>query len=206
MLGAASGNPGAATGVAQSGGGDFSFAYGLRTDYIVSLDAILPPTDRLDISSLPAPGATIFSPNSLSVFLRRDSLTNLPAIGLYNGSVETWVLAPGTLGIDDNDWHNFAVGFNQDDDSLKIFVDHELTADLDLTTFAGGIYQDYSNAAVGAGGAGYNWGYPGGPYVLWVDNFQVGAVPEPSTLVLAGIGLMALLGCALKRRKVSKDH
>ncbi len=195
LLGAAGGNAGAATGFAQSGGGDFSFAYGLRTDYIVSVDAIL-PSDRLDISSLPSAGAGIFAADSLSVFFRRDT-SGLGAVGLFNGSQETWALAPGTLGINDNDWHNFAVGFNQDDDELRIFVDRELIADLDLTTFAGGIYQDYSNAAVGAGGAGG---------VFWVDNFQVGAVPEPSTIVLAGIGLLTLVGCGLRRRKRAKGN
>jgi len=199
LLAAAAGNPGAATGMAQSGGGDFSIPYGLRDSYVVSLDAILPPGDRLDISSLPAAGASIFSADSLSVFFRRDTVTNLGAIGLFNGAAETWVYAPGTLGIDDADWHNFAVLFDQPNDILRAYVDGVMLMDLDLTTFAGGLYQSYSNAAVGAGGAGYNWGYPGGPYVLWIDNFQVGVLaPEPVTLALVGLGLAAL---ARRRRR-----
>lgn len=194
LLNAAAGNPGAASGFAQSGGGDFSFDYGLRTSYVVSLDAIL-PSDRLDISSLPAPGADIFSPDSLSVFLRRDTVTGQPAIGLFDGTTETGVLLPGTLGISDNDWHNYAVWFNQDDDQLKVFVDRELVADLDLDLFAGGIYKDYSNAAVGAGGSGG---------VFWIDNFHVGIVPEPGTWLL----LASTLACGLpvRRRKRSRLH
>ncbi|HVR73424.1 MAG TPA: PKD domain-containing protein [Planctomycetota bacterium] len=176
VLAAATGNPGAETGVAQSGGGDFSFAYGLRTNYVVETDAFISPGDRTDISSLPTAGATIFTPRSLSVFFRRDSI-GANGIGLYNGSTETHVLDevgdPVRIGVDDDNWHRLAVHFNQDEDRLGIYVDGDLLADLDLTTFAGGIYQNYSNGAVGAGGAG---AFVDGK-VLWFDNFQVGAPP-----------------------------
>ncbi len=100
------GNTGASTGLAQSGGGDFSFTYGLRSKYIVSVDAIL-PLDRLDISSLPAAGDTIFAANSLSVFFRHDSVTTLPGIGIFNGSVETAVTDGG--GTTASDCDNVAV-------------------------------------------------------------------------------------------------
>ena len=159
-------NPGAASGVAQSGGNDFSIAYGLRQSYVVSVDAIL-PGDRLDISSMPAPGATIFSAGSLSIFFRRDT-ASLPYIGVFNGTTET----PSGVqtGVTDNNWHNYAVHFDKPFNRLGLYVDGVLKTNLDLTTFAGGIYADYSNTAVGLGGSG-----PAGVNVFWADNFRVGA-------------------------------
>src|SRR6185503_2246654 len=181
VLAAATGNPGAAGGVAQSGGGDFSFAYGLRTSYVVEMDAFVSPGDRTDISSVPNPGDSIGAANSLSVFFRRDSIGN-NSLGLYNGTVETPVLdAEGNrvlIGVDDDNWHQLAVHFDQDNGRLGIYVDGSQKADLDLTTFAGGIYQNYSNGAVGAGGAG---AFVDGK-VLWFDNFRVGAPPGASSL------------------------
>jgi PKD repeat protein len=184
VLAAATGNPGAATGVAQSGGGDFSFAYGLRTNYVVEVDAFLSPGDRTDISSLPSPGAGIFAANSISIFFRRDSIagtphaafpdTGLPGFGIFNGSVETAVLDAGgaivRTGVNDDNWHRLAVHFNQNASRLGIYVDGNLKANLDLNTFGGGMYKNYSNAAVGCGGAG---AFVDGK-VLWFDNFKVG--------------------------------
>ena len=162
LVRAAGGNSGAATGLAQSGADDFSITYGRRTNYTVQVDAIL-PTDRLDISSLSSSGATIYDGHSLSVFFRRDGV-GLPGIGVFNGTTEkdTGI----STGIIDNNWHNFAVNFDQASGHLRLFVDGALRGDLDLTTFAGGAYRSYSNAAVGVGGNGS---------VLWVDNFIVGA-------------------------------
>jgi hypothetical protein len=153
------GNAGAASGIAQSGGNDFSFAYGLRPSYVVSVDAIL-PGDRLDISSMPAAGATIFSAGSISVFFRKSP----GGIGVFNGTTET--LSGVQSGITDNNWHNCAVHFDRPNNCLGIFVDGVLLTNLDLAIFAGGAYLDYSNAAVGLGGAGG---------VFWADNLKVGA-------------------------------
>jgi len=72
-----------------------------------------------------------------------------------------------------------------------LFVDEQSAGVIDLTTFAGGLYQNFSNAAVGAGG-----GLGAGENRTWTDNFQVGApVPEPYGLVLL------LAPAALLRRR-----
>jgi hypothetical protein len=80
-LNGAQNNPGADTGFAQTGGGDFSFNYGLSSNYVVQADAIL-RTDRIDFTSLPNAGGGIFGANRLSVFFRRDSHPQYPPIGL----------------------------------------------------------------------------------------------------------------------------
>jgi len=151
-LEAAIGNNGASSGMGEATDIDFNFAYGLRSDYVVQVDAIL-PTDRLDISSLAAAGDSPLGylgggANTLSVFFRRDSLagvpwpgfpvTGLPGIGIYNGTMETAVLdSSGGLvhtGVDDNNWHNFAVEFDQAHSLLRIYVDRALKAAVNLTT------------------------------------------------------------------------
>lgn len=171
-VGAATGNTGAAGGLAQTGGGDFSLPYGLQSNFVVQVDAIV-PTDRLDISTLPVAGGNIFSTNSLTVFLRRDSATTLPGIGLFNGATETGVTnSTGAFvrtGVSDNNWHSFAVQFNQPDSVLRVYVDGVLISTVNLATFADGLYQNFSTAAVGVGGSGG---------VFWLDNFKVGAPPE----------------------------
>lgn len=163
LLGAATGNPGAATGLAQSGDGDFSISYADPSGtYVVQADAII-PWDRFDISSLPDAGATIYTANSLSIFFRRDSNLSYPGIGLFDGSTET---ASGcTTGINDNNWHHFAVNFKRSTNQVRIYVDNVLKCALDLNSFASGIYKNYSSAAVGMGGTGS---------VTWMDNFQAG--------------------------------
>jgi len=167
-LEAAQNDPGASTGFWQSGGGDASFTYGLRSNYVVQVQAILPP-DRIDITSCPAAGAGIFAANSLSVFIRRSLVGYL---GLYNSVAgETAVTdqagTPITSGINDDNWHTFAVNFNQPANQLQIYTDGALLVTINLGTFAGGAYQSYSNGAVGVGG----------DYEFWFDNFEVGAPP-----------------------------
>jgi hypothetical protein len=191
---AAMGNPGAETGIAQSGGGDFNIAYGLRNSYVVEVDAIL-PLDRLDIGSYAAPGDGISAANSLTVFLRRDGISDT-GIGLFNGSAETALLSsdeiPATTGVADNHWHRFSVHFDRAGGWLAVFVDGELRGIADLTTFADGAYAGYANGAVGVGGAGFN-----GTHAQWFDNFVVGqpgpgALPVEPALPLAVFTLVLL--------------
>jgi hypothetical protein len=184
ISGPATGNPGAETGIAQSGGGDFSIGYGLRDDYVVAVDAIL-PLDRLDIGSYPAPGAAIGAKPSLTVFLRRDGSANA-GIGVYNGSTETALTGlggePATTGIEDTNWHRFAVQFDRTHSRLVVYVDGEVRAEADLNTFADGAYKNFTNAAVGVGGAGFD-----GKHAQWFDNFEVGQVgPGASAVVTNG--------------------
>ena len=153
------GNDGAATGLAQTGGGDFNISYGLRDVYVVQFDACFYGTDRIDVGSYPSHGSGIFTAPSLSVFFR-----NSGAIALYNGSAET---ATGfTMGVPPTEWHNYAVVFDRTGKTVSFYVDEVLKGALDLATFAGGAYATFSNAAVGMGAGGY---------VAWFDNFQVGA-------------------------------
>ena len=153
-LGTATGNAGASSGMAEATDIDFNFAYGRRSDYVVQVDAIL-PTDRLDISSVAAAGDSPlwyignYVANSLSVFFRRDSVAGtpwpgysngLPGIEIFNGTLGTGLYgtsgAPVLTGVNDNNWHNFAVEFDQLHSLLRIYVDRTLKARVDLATFA----------------------------------------------------------------------
>ena len=125
----------------------------------MEVDAIIPP-DRFDISSMPSAGASLVSANSLTVFFRKDGAAT--GIGLFNGSAEANTGA--TTGVSDSNWHRYGVHFDKPNNRLSVFVDRQLRANLDLNTFAGGAYRNYSNAAVGMGGT----------FVFWADNFQVG--------------------------------
>lgn len=172
---------GSATGITQTGGSvDYGVPYGLRDNYIVQMDAVQ-SSDRIDISS--GAGVGIFAPNSLSVFFRGDGSGNA---SLFNGTTDTPIQAsiptfntniPG-LG-NNHQWNNYAVRFDRVNQDIEIYVNEVSKGIIDLNTFAGGIYANFSNAVVGGGG-----GLGGGQNRTWTDNFQVGgfgAVPFPLT-------------------------
>lgn len=183
---------GSATGFTQSGSSvDYGILYGLRREYIVQVDAVQ-SGDRVDITTGPTPGTIGGGDSSLSVFIRGTNGT----ISLYDGvdtvvpieTVNTGISTPGV-------WHNYAVKFDQDDLTVEVFVDEQSKGVVDLVTFAGGRYADFSNAAVGAG-----IGLAGGESRAWTDNFQVGApVPEPTMAGLAGAALFGLLSRRRRR-------
>ena len=180
---------GSATGITQTGGGlDYGLQYGLRDEYVVQVDAVA-VGDRIDITSGAIPG-TIFQGNSLSVFFRGDGSGNA---SLYNGTTDTPLRSEfptfntGITGR--GEWHNYAVRFDRVGKEIELFVDEVSVGTFDLTQFAGGLYQNFSNAAVGAGS-----GLAGGENRTWTDNFQVGApVPEPGALSLLSLGVLGLL-------------
>ena len=183
---------GSATGFTQTGSGvDYGIAYGLRDEYIVQVDAVA-VGDRIDITSGPNPG-TIFQGNSVSVFFRGDGSGNA---SLFNGTTDTAVQSqiPGfNTGITGRgQWHNYAVRFDRTDQEIELYVDEVSVGVIDLTTFAGGLYANFSNGAVGAGA-----GLAAGETRTWTDNFQVGApVPEPGAAALLAVPLLA----GLRRR------
>ncbi len=176
---------GSDTGFTQTGGAvDYGITYYLRDEYVVQVDAVQTP-DRIDISS--GAGLGIFAPESLSVFFRGDGSGNA---SLFNGTVDTPIQAElpdfntGIAGA--GEWYNYAVRYDRMDQEVEIYVNEMSRGLIDLTTFAGGIYQGFSNATVGAGGSGGNR--------VWTDNFQVGGngpatgmppapFPDPGNLV-----------------------
>jgi hypothetical protein len=185
---------GSATGFTQTGNGpDYGLPYGLRTRYLVQIDAVA-VSDRIDITTGAIPG-TIFQGNSLSIFIRGDGSGNA---SLFNGSTDTpiqSIIPTFNTGLtNDGQWHNYGALFDQTAKTVEIFVDEQSKGIIDLTTFAGGLYQNFSNAAVGVGA-----GLAGGQNRTWTDNFQVGApVPEPSSILLLSA---AVTGMLMRRRR-----
>ena len=200
--GNALGNAGGADGFAQSGGGDNVMNYGARDHYVVAVDAIL-PNDRLDISSGTNDQQGIFTPGSISVFFRNSpaGIFGGTSIDIFkpdpaapNGLIQTAAPVGHTITNQDQNWHNFAVEFDRLNNRLKTYVDNVLLNDLDLTTFAGGVYADFSNATVSFGGS--SGGGPG--FASYVDNLTVGTpvIPEP-----AAVTAIAVAAPLLRRRR-----
>lgn len=177
---------GSATGFTQTGGSvDYGVPYGFRSRYVVQFDGVA-SSDRMDITSGPVAGTIFAGAGSLSVFIRGDGSG---AISLYNGT-DTTVPGYSTGLTNDGQWHNYAALFDQTARTIEIFIDEQSKGVVDLVTFAGGAYQNFSNANVGVG-----TGLGGGQNRSWTDNFQVGApIPEAaaSGLLIGAIGLLGI--------------
>lgn len=161
---------GSLTGFTQTGGGvDYGATYNLRNKYVVQVDAIQTP-DRIDITSGTGAGG-LAGPGGISVFFRNGG------IGVYNSAVgeKATGIATGIVG---NTWNNYAVAFDRPNNSVEFFVNEVSKGTLNLNTFEGGAFANFSTNAVSVGGAGGNR--------VWTDNAQVGSfanTPGPASLV-----------------------
>ncbi|MBN2292041.1 MAG: PEP-CTERM sorting domain-containing protein [Pirellulales bacterium] len=214
------GNAGAATGFIrpEQGNGsvylsDYGLSYGLREDYVVSIDAVFPATDRVNICSLANLGDDITSAGAMSVFFRADYSSSTHAgLDIYADGLAYEILATDALGITDQNWHNLAVRFDQPGKKIWIYVDGTLTGmggaaePVDLmhdyvgTELAGAPLATfvYSNKVVAVGAA---QSFPSDS--AYLDNFMVGSpIPEPSTFILI---IMALAGLTLFARNRSRE-
>ena len=157
--------------------------------------------DRIDISSVPYPGAGIFSSPSLSVFFRRDSIG---AIGLFNGAFET--LVPDELG------NPLRTGIDDDMIPTPVVLDG-------VAYVHGGGPRQNGSLAVRTGGdgdvtdthvvwSGKNVTSPPSPVVVLRNEAVVIRIQRPELLVTAmGIALQeARAGECVKVRNVDSSR
>lgn len=170
-----------------------TFAYGRRRDYVVQVDAKL-IYDRFNIATSSESSSSIFGVGATTFFLRRaNDGYGHPCIGIFNstyGETDTGL----STGVSDLNYHNFAVEFNHNADTATIYVDQVSVGSLNLASFASGHYSlPTGNAAyIGIGAATADNVF---------DNFQVGAVPEPASIIVLLMGLLGLLAYAWRKRK-----
>lgn len=192
--GTTSGNVGDVTGFVQGGTVDQSIGYGLRDHYVVQLDGRLPQyPGRFDIGTYTNPGDSLGQNGALNVFFRATG-GGSAHVDVFENGTQTW--SGIDMGQTDFNWHNYAVEFDKPGKRLRIYIDQVMRADLDLTTFGNGVYQNFPTGAVGFGCENLNGGF-----LTYYDNFQVGAVPEPAALATGAAGVA---GVALRRRRRRK--
>lgn len=178
---------GSDTGFTQrGGGGDWSIAYGLSSEFIIQFDYIQQP-DRVDVS-IGSTGGNIFGAGNLSLFIRTTAHPTLPEIGIYNVGVGEFNTGlPSGIAANDQ-WNNYAIRVDIPGREIEVYTNEISRGLIDLDALNGGAYAAFlSNDFVGIGGAGNDR--------QWSDNFQVGLpVPEPGAAVLvalAGVGFLS---------------
>src|SRR5262249_2529296 len=152
--GAAGSGAGSAAGFVQGPAQDYvSIKYGLRPTYAVQFD-MFQTAGRVSITSGANPGG--FAPGQeLSVFLYADD-SGTPGVALYNQSLGTTFVYDTPdgnpqagaqvlrAGVRKGQWYNFAVTFDQAADTLALYNNERLLKVLDLRTFLGGAFREYS--------------------------------------------------------------
>ena len=188
------GNPGDVDGVMGITTGDTSMVYGMGHDqFVLQTDAMLASVagERLDLYVAPVAGAWIGndSADAIVVFIRGTGDVQLfnKATGDKPTGLTTGVTVSSLGGDADIAWHNYAVLFDVVADTMELFVDEVSRGVLNLTTFEGGLFSGIPDEYAGIGGSS-----AAGDNVV-LDNYQIGAVPEPATMMLLGMGALALI-------------
>jgi hypothetical protein len=178
----------------------------LRRQFVVQFDAVQTP-GQVHVNVGPAAGS-IVQRNSLTVAFNGDNpadaarantvslVTYTTTDGLTFTPVETVVPGISTGLAGNRQWHNYAARFDADANKVQVYLDEQSLGTVDLTTFAGGIYADFSTDAINVGAsAGAGTTSTGAGNRVWTDNFQVGsvAVPEPVAAGFVGLFGMATL-------------
>ena len=182
------GNPGAATGRAAFGSGEAGIDYGVvpgvsADHYVIQCDAYMlvnGATDdwTVEIGSYDDVGEqgmywwTSYE-KGLTVRFHRTGMIEF--VRIDQDWTEHKIDTGLTTGLDPNDtgtWHNYAVEFNRNDDTVSVYVDEALKGTVNVTTFNGGTFSAYENLNVAIGV---------GDYRGWLDNFQVGTPDSASS-------------------------
>ena len=150
------GNDGALTGFAQSGGGVVSFRGMLPSRVAFQMDA------RATCASLSIATYSTELPDAASSFQVKFYGTGTVKLAAYGAAEIDTGLTTGLTSLN-TQWHNYAVIFDRGEQSVEVFVDEVSRGTVDLGPL--GVTMKADDPCIGMGCAGY---------VAWYDNVQAG--------------------------------
>jgi len=166
----------------------------------VEIDARTTQSGALHFDS---PGTGVVVSIQADIYLTSSSNETAWQFGVYNGFGGINILPGGSLQIltpgfpvtgplvNRDVWNNFQIDYNEVAGQFNVFLNGTPVA-TNEAMFSG---FGYSFATLNS------FGYTGANDVAFLDNFSVSAVPEPSSLLLLGSGILGLGG--LVRRKLT---
>ena len=135
----------------------------------------------------PQPG---FGNFCFSLHLNRDG-----TIEYYDGS---WSELPELSAVyEPKQWHHVGFDVNFKTDRLALTIDDVTVGDL---KFQAGDLDKIQTLALWVPSGGGLWGRAA------FDNFRLSIIPEPSSIALLAIGLIGLIGCTWRRRRICRHN
>lgn len=151
-----------------------------------------------------SPGTGVVVRLQADIYLTTSSNETAWQFGVYNGFGGINILPDGSLQIaapgfpvtgplvNRDVWNNFRIDYNEVTGHFNVFLNGTpvATNEAMFNGFA------YSFATLNS------FGYTGANDKAFLDNFSVNTVPEPSSLLLLGSGVLGLAGVARRKLKV----